>query len=466
MTEPAFILTFAAYFLTPNNIQMKFLKWLGFDPKKTTVRTEFVAGLTTFLTMSYILAVNPAMMSGIGMDGGAVFTATALSAFIATALMAFLARVPFALAPGMGINAFFAYTLVLGMGYTWQQALAAVFIEGLVFIVLTVCNVREAIVNSVPKTIRYAITAGIGLFIAFIGLKTAGLVISNEATLVSFGTWNAYSLLAFSGIILTAVLMKLRVKGAIFFSIILIAIIGIPLGITNIPDHFSPVSMPKSLAPTFLQFDFSKCMSLDFIVVVFSLIFMDLFDTLGTLVGVSIKGGLVDKDGTMPHLRPALLTDSIGTVAGSILGVSTVSTYVESATGIVAGGRSGLTALTTALLFLVAIFFSPIFLIIPGAATTSALVIVGVLMLESAKNIDFTDITESLPAFITIIMMPLTYSIAEGIILGLLTYVVVNLLSGNHRKLSLPMYLLAAFFLLRYVVNTIGIEKVSAALGI
>lgn len=432
----------------------------GFNPKTMTLRTEFIAGLTTFLTMSYILAVNPGLMETAGMDKAAAFTATAIASAFATILMAVLAKAPFALAPGMGINAFFAYSLVLGMGYTWEQALTAVLVEGVVFVALTVFNVREAIVNSIPETIRHAITAGIGLFIAFIGLKGAGMVVSHPATFVTLGEWNAASILAFVGIILGAVLMKLHIKGAIFYTIIAVTIIGIPLGVTHMPEGFNLVSMPHSIEPTFMKFDFSKLFTFDFAVVVFSLIFMDLFDTLGTLVGASTRAGMVEKDGRMPHLRPALMTDSIGTIFGAMLGTSTVTTYVESSTGIAAGGRSGMTALWTGVLFILALFFSPLFLMIPSAATTSALVIVGVLMLESGRKINYNDITESLPAFMTIIMMPLSYSIAEGIVLGMLTYVAVKMLTGRFRELSMTMYIIAFFFLLRYVVNQVGADNI------
>lgn len=429
----------------------KLLSLVGFDAKTMSIKTEMLGGLTTFLTMSYILAVNPDMMSLISMDKGAVFTATALASAIATLCMAFLARAPFALAPGMGINAFFAFTLVQGMGYSWETALTAVFIEGIVFIILTVFNIREAIVNSIPATIRYAISAGIGLFIAFIGLKNSGMVVSNPATFVTMGQWSTTTILAFVGIILAAVFTKLKIKGALFYTIIIMTLVGIPFGVTHLPENFSPISMPASLEPTFLKFDFSQLASFDMFVVIFSLIFMDLFDTLGTLVGASTKAGMINKDGTIQHLKPALLTDSIGTTIGSILGVSTVTTYVESTTGIAAGGRSGLTALTTAMLFLLALFLSPLFLIIPTAATTSALVIVGVLMIESLKKIDFSDITESLPAFVTIIMMPLCFSIAEGIVLGMLTYVFLNLFTGNYKKISITMYVLVLLFIIRYV---------------
>ncbi|MFA6832412.1 MAG: NCS2 family permease [Bacteroidaceae bacterium] len=432
---------------------MKILSWLGFNPKTMSVRTELTAGLTTFLTMSYILAVNPDIMGAIGMDKGSVFTATALSAAVATLVMAFLAKVPFALAPGMGINAFFAFTLVQGMGYSWETALAAVFIEGLVFLLLTIFNIREAIVDSIPETIRYAISGGIGLFIAFIGLKNCGLVVASPATFVTMGQWAPASVLAFCGIILTAVLMKLHFKGAIFYSIIIITLVGIPFGVTTLPDNFMPFSTPASMEPTFMKFDFSNIFSWDMVIIIFSLIFMDLFDTLGTLVGASLKANMVDKDGKMPHLRPALLTDSIGTMVGAVLGVSTVTTYVESTTGIAVGGRSGLTAATTAVCFLLALFFSPLFLLIPSAATTSALVIVGVLMMDTVRRIDFSDITESLPAFITIAMMPLTYSISEGMVLGLLSYVFVKVFSGQFKAVSLTMYILAILFLLRYILT-------------
>ncbi len=430
---------------------MRILSMLGYNPKTMNVRTEMMAGLTTFLTMSYILAVNPDILSAAQMDKGAVFTATALASAVGTLIMAFLAKVPFALAPGMGINAFFAFTLVQSMGYTWEEALTAVFIEGIIFVLLTICNIREKIVNSVPETIRYAISGGIGLFITFIGLTKSGIIVSSQATYVSLGAWTPTTILAFAGIILSAVLMKMHIRGALFYTILIITVIGIPLGVTTMPDNFIPVAAPHSIAPTFLKFDFSNIFSFNMIVIIFTLVFMDLFDTLGTLIGAAGKLDAIRDGKEAKYLKPALLSDSLATVAGAIFGTSTVTTFVESTTGIAEGGRSGLTSVVTALLFLVALFFSPVFLLIPSAATTCALVIVGVLMMESIIRIDFSDITESLPAFLTIVMMPLCYSIAEGIVMGMLSFVFLKMLTGQWRKVSITMYILAVLFILHYI---------------
>ena len=432
----------------------KFLSILGFEAGKHSVRVELLAGLTTFLTMSYILAVNPFILGETGMDKGALFSATVVAAAIATLVMAFYARLPFALASGMGLNAFFAYTLVLTLGYTWQQALAAVLFEGIIFILLTLFRVREAIVNAIPANLRYAISVGIGLFIAYIGLKNGGIIVANDATVTTLGQWNATSILAALGILLAGILMALKLRGALFYTIIIITLIGIPLGVTQIPEGFSLVSLPHSMAPIALKMDFSCFLSLDinYYVIVFTLLFMDLFDTLGTLIGASTSAGMVDKKtGKIHGLNRALMADAIGTTAGALCGTSTVTTYVESTTGIAAGGRTGLTSFTVAMLFLVALFFSPLFLIIPSAATTSALVIVGVLMTKTITNVNFNDFTEAVPAFITIITMPFTASISEGIVLGMLSYVLIKVCSGKHKEVSLMMYILAAFFVLKYI---------------
>jgi AGZA family xanthine/uracil permease-like MFS transporter len=433
------------------------LKYLGFDEAKHKVRTELMAGLTTFLTMSYILAVNPLILSEAGMDKGAVFSATVVAAAIATIVMAFYARLPFALASGMGLNAFFAYTLVIVMGFTWQQALAAVFVEGIVFILLTVFRVREAIVNAIPLNLRYAISVGIGLFIAIIGLKNGGIIVKSDATVTTLGPWTATSLLAMGGILLGGVLMALKVRGALFYTIIALTIIGIPFGVTQIPEGFTLLSMPASMEPVAFQLDFSRFLSLDleYYVIVFTLVFMDLFDTLGTLIGAATSAGMVEKNGRIHGLNRALMADAVGTTIGALCGTSTVTTYVESTTGIAAGGRTGLTSLTVAVLFLLALFFSPFFLIIPSAATTSALVLVGVLMMGSVTRIDLRDFTEALPCFITILMMPFTASIAEGIVLGMLSYVLVKVFCGRYREISVAMYILAVFFVLKYVAPLI-----------
>jgi AGZA family xanthine/uracil permease-like MFS transporter len=426
-------------------------KFLGFDKKTMTTRTEFIAGLTTFLTMSYILAVNPSILGTTGMDKGAVFTATALASAIATLLLAFMAKLPFAQAPSMALNAFFAFTLVEGMGYSWQTAITAMFIEGVIFILITFINVREIILNSIPMNLRYAISAGIGMFIAFIGLKNAGIIASNPSTFVQLGEFNATSVLAMAGILLSGALMIKKVKGSLFFSIIICTLIGIPLGVTQIPDHFLPVSMPHSLEPTFWKFDFHEFFTFDMAVTIFTLLFMNIFDTAGTLVGLAAKTGIMKDDGEIPKVKEAMMSDAIGTTIGAALGSSTITTYVESASGIAEGGRSGLTAFTTGILFLIALFFAPVFLLIPGAATTGALVIVGVLMMDSIKKIDMEDISEALPAFTTIIMMVFTYSIADGMIMGLLSYVLVKLLSGKYKEITIPMYILAALFILNYL---------------
>ena len=434
----------------------KLLSCLGFDPAKHSVRTELMAGAITFLTMSYILAVNPMILSAAGMDRAALFSATVVAAIVGTLVMAFYAKLPFALASGMGLNAFFAYTLVLQMGYSWQQALAAVFFEGVVFILLTAFKVREAIVDAIPLNLRYAISVGIGLFIAYIGMKSAGIVVGSEATLTALGPWTPSSLLAVAGVVMAGALMAFKVRGALFYTIICMTVIGIPLGITNLPDGFSIVSMPASMEPTAFHLDFSRFLSFDFnyLIVVFTLLFMDLFDTLGTLIGVSSISGMADpKTGNLPRMNRALMADAVATTAGALCGTTTVTTYVESATGIVAGGRTGLTSLTVALLFAVALFFSPIFLAVPAAATTCALVIVGVLMMKPMIYLDLSDITEALPAFVTIVIMPLTASISEGIVLGFLSYVAVKVVSGRFSQLSPVMYVLALFFVLKYIVN-------------
>ena len=427
-------------------------KIFGFNKQTMNLRTEIIAGITTFLTMSYILAVNPAMLSTTGMDKGAIFTATALAAAIATLLLACMAKLPFAQAPGMGLNAFFAFTLVQGMGYSWETALAAMFVEGLIFILITLLNVREIILNSIPVNLRHAISAGIGMFIAFSGLKNAGIIESNPSTFVALGHFTPISLLAIFGILLSAVLLIKKVKGALFYSILLCTIAGIPLGVTEIPENFIPVSMPHSIAPTFCKFDFEGFFTLDMAIIIFTLLFMNIFDTLGTLVGLATKTGIMDKDGHIPHVKEAMMSDAIGTTISSMLGSSTVTTYVESASGIAEGGRSGVTSLITGLLFILALFFAPVFLLIPGAATTGAFVLVGVFMMDSIGKINLSDISEALPAFVTIIMMVLTYSIANGIILGLLCYVLLKLFSGKHKQITLTMYILAILFIIDLIL--------------
>ena len=431
-----------------------FLSWLGFDAQKHSVKVEMMAGLTTFLTMSYILAVNPIILSETGMDKGAVFSATVIAAMVATLVMAFYAKMPFALASGMGLNAFFAYTLVLVMGFSWQEALAAVFIEGIFFILLTIFKVREAIVSSIPMNLRYSISVGIGLFIAFIGLKNGGIIVVNESTATGLGPWTTNSILAACGILLGAILLVMKVRGALFYTILIMTVIGIPFGITQIPENFSILSLPASLGPVAFKMDFSRFLSLDidYYIVIATLLFMDLFDTIGTLIGTSTAAGMVDKKtGKVQNLSKSLMADAVGTTVGALCGTSIVTTYLESTTGIAAGGRTGLTAFTVAVLFFLSLFFSPIFLMIPSAATTSALFLVGVMMLRQIIYIDFIDFSESMPCFATILMIPFTASISEGIILGMLSYVIVKMCTGRHRELTAMMYILATFFILKYL---------------
>ena len=430
-----------------------FEKYFKLKQNGTNPRIEIIAGITTFLTMAYILAVNPSILSATGMDQAALFTTTALASIVATLLMAFWAKLPFALAPGMGLNAFFAFTVVLGMGYSWQFALTAVLIEGVIFILLTIFNVREAIVNAIPKSVRLAISAGIGLFIAFIGLQNAGIVVNNEATLISLGDiTSGTALLGMIGLIITSVLVVKNVRGNLLIGIILTALIGIPMGLTQVKGF---VSLPPSIEPIFCKFEFEHIFTFDMLIVVFTFLFVDIFDTLGTLVGVSTKAKILDKDGNVPRIKQAFMADAIGTTAGAILGTSTVTTYVESAAGVTAGGKTGMTAFITAMCFVVALFFSPVFLAIPGAATAPALILVGLYMLEPIKQLDFSDFSESIPAFICIIAMPLAYSIAEGITLGVLSYVFINLISGNFKKISIGMYVLAVLFILKYIFNNL-----------
>ncbi|MCC8199881.1 MAG: NCS2 family permease [Tannerellaceae bacterium] len=426
-------------------------KLLGFNPATMNLKTECIAGLTTFLTMSYILAVNPDILSAAAMDKGAVFTATALSSAVATILLAFMAKLPFAQAPSMGINAFFAFTLVQGMGYSWESALAAIFLEGVIFILITFFNIREKVVHSIPLNLRYAISVGIGMFIAFIGLKNAGVIEANPATLVALGKFTPTSILALFGILLSAALMWKKVKGALFYSIMICTVIGVPLGVTVLPEDFTLISMPRSMAPTFLKLDFAPLLNLDMVIVILVLVFMDIFNTIGTLVGAAAQAGMMDKNGKVPHMKQALMADAIGTTVGALFGTSTVTTYVESTAGIAEGGRSGVTAFVTGLFFLVALFFSPVFLLVPGAATTGALVLVGVLMMQSIRDIDLSDISDALPAFIIILGMVLTYSIAEGIALGLLSYTFIKVFTGQYRKVSLTLYILTLLFILRYI---------------
>ncbi|MBQ0023514.1 MAG: NCS2 family permease [Prevotellaceae bacterium] len=423
-------------------------KLFGFDSKTMTISKEVIGGVTTFLTMAYILAVNPSILSAAGMDAGAVFTTTCIAAVVATLVMAFYAKMPFALAPGMGLNAFFAFTICGSMGYSWQFALTAVLLEGLIFILLTVTGLRTKIVESLPLVLRNAISPGIGLFIAFIGLKGAGIVDSSEATFVTLGDLHAPGvLLGAFGILLTAILLVKNVTGALLIGIVATTLIGIPLGVTNFNGVFDT---PPSIAPIVWQFDWKSIFTLDMLVCVFTFLFIDMFDTIGTLIGVSQRAGMVDKDGNIPHMEKAFMADAIGTTIGSMLGTSTVTTYVESAAGVNAGGRSGLTAFSAAICFALALFFAPFFLSIPAQATAPALVLVGVMMMSGVTNINFSNYLEAIPAFVCIALMPLTYSISDGILISLITYVLLYLFTGNYKQVNIGMYILAALFILKY----------------
>ena len=443
----------------------------------TDVRTEVMAGITTFMTMAYILAVNPSILSASGMDSGAVFTATALASAIATLLMAALSNYPFVLAPGMGLNAYFAYTVVLSMGYTWEMALAAVFVEGIIFLALSMTNVREQIFNSIPMNLKYAVSAGIGLFIAFIGLQNAHIVV-DSATLVGMYSFKAsvangmFSsegitvLLALIGVLITGVLLVKGVKGNILWGILITWALGIVCQLTGLyqinpeagfysllPDFSNGISIP-SLAPTFMKMDFSRVASLDFLVVMFAFLFVDMFDTLGTLIGVASKANMLDAQGRLPRIRGALLSDSVGTAVGAVLGTSTTTTFVESASGVAEGGRTGLTAVVAAILFALSLFLSPIFLAIPSFATAPALIVVGFLMLTSILKVNFEDYTEAIPAYVAVIAMPFMYSISEGIAMGILSYVVINLVTGKAKEKNITplMYVLAVLFVLKYIL--------------
>lgn len=428
-----------------------FEKALGFDPTKMQVKTELIAGATTFLTMSYVLAVNPAVLSSTGMDKGALFTATTIASAIATLLLAFMAKLPFAQAPSMGLNAFFAYTMCQTMGYSWQQSLAIMVVEGVVFLIITFFNVREMILNSIPETLRYAISAGIGMFIAFIGLKNAGIIVAKQGTFVGLGEFTPPCLLGIFAILLSGILMARNIKGSLFWSIIITTAVGIPFGVTEVPDNWLPVSLPQDISPVFCKFDFAGLMNLKTLLVVFSLLMVNIFDTIGTLMGLAEKTGIVRPDGSIPHVKEAMMSDAIATTCGAFLGSSTITTYVESASGIAEGGKSGLTSFTVGMLFIFSLFLSPIFLLIPSAATSGALVMVGVLMLDSIKEINLKDLSDSFPAFITMITMVLTYSIADGICLGILSYVFIKLFTGQYRQLNATLCVLSILFILNFM---------------
>lgn len=425
-------------------------KFFQLKENGTTVKTEVLAGLTTFLTMAYILIVNPLTLEAAGMDFGAVFTATALSAGIATLVMALVAKLPFALAPGMGLNAFFAYTVCLGMGYSWEFALTAVFLEGIIFLVLTFLNVREAIINCIPANIKKAISVGIGLFIAFIGLQNAKMIVNNDAVLLGLGSISSPEfILALIGLVVTAILLAFKVKGALLIGIIAGTVAGFPLGLTQAP---AGSWAPPSLEPIFFKFDFSQILTVDMFIVLFTFLLVDMFDTVGTLIGVSTKAGILTKDGKVPRAKQALLADAIGTTVGACLGTSTVTTYVESAAGVEEGGKTGLTALTAAILFFAALFLSPLFLMIPSAATAPALILVGLFMITPVKDMELNDMTEALPAFLTMFMMPLTYSISEGIVFGILSYVILKACTGKAKEVPPLTYAVAVIFLIKFFI--------------
>ena len=433
----------------------------------TTVGRELVAGLTTFLAMAYILAVNPGMLGLTGMNPSAVFTATAVSAAVATLVMAFIANLPVALAPGMGLNAFFTFTVVRGMGCTWQLALTAVLVEGIIFILLSLCGIREAIIKSIPDNLKKAVAVGIGLFIAIIGLANAGIVSSQTGTIIGFVTFkmeNAAALLAIIGLIITIILYTLKVPGAILIGIVITTLIGIPMGVTKIPEGFKAVSAPD--APYFFAFDWKgTCIGADgafsiavlgkFIVILITFLFTDLFDTIGTLLGVAEQGNLKDKDGNVLNAKGALLADSVGTVVGACLGTSTVTSYVESSAGVGTGGRTGLASVFTAVLFLVSLLFSQVFLLIPSAATAPALIFVGYLMMKSVVDIKFDDPTEGIPAFITIITMPFAYSISKGIMYGIITYVITKICAKKTKEIPVVTWVLAVIFLAEIIFEAV-----------
>lgn len=428
-------------------------KTFGMDPAKHSIRTEIIAGITTFLTMAYILAVNPSIFGALatqGMPTDAVFTATALAAIVGCLVMSIYAKKPFGLAPGMGLNAFFVFTVCLGMGHSWQMALTAIFLEGILFILLTITNVRKLIVDAIPMNLKRAIGAGIGLYIAFIGLKSAGIIVSSESTSVTLGTLSdSTSLLAIIGLLLTSVLVILKVRGGMLLGILVTTVIGIPMGVT----HFNGLlSTPPSISSIFCQFEWSQIFSWDMVAIVFTFLFIDMFDTIGTVVGVSVKSGMVDEKGNVDGINKVLMADAVATIAGAMFGTSTTTTYIESASGVSEGGRTGLTSFTIAVCFAIALLFSPLFLAIPGAATGPVLFIVGVMMAAPVKEIDWEDYSEAIPAFVTMLLMPLAYSISDGIMLGMISYVVINALTGKFKKVSVTMWILAVLFVLRYVL--------------
>lgn len=419
----------------------------------TTVRTEMIAGIITFLTMSYVLVVNPNILGGTGMDKAALFTATAIASILGTLFMAFIPNLPIAQAPGMGLNSFFAFSVVLGLGYSWQMALTAVFIEGIIFIILTLFNVRELIVKTIPLTIKEAIPVGIGLFITLIGMKNAGLVIANKDTIISLGDIANHNVwVALIGLVVTAVLYIRNVYGSFFIGIAVATVCAAIFGLVHMPQD-GIFSLPPDISPIFMHFSFEKIFSLDMVIVVFTFLFVNLFDTIGTLLAVANKAGLTDKDGNFPQIKKALLADALATTFGAIVGTSTVTSYVESASGVAAGGRTGLTAVSTAVMFALALFLAPLFLMVPAAATSPALIIVGLFMISSVININFNDMSEALPAFLTITMMPFTFSIANGIVFGMLSYVIIKVLVGKFKHISITMWVIFALLLFKLVLE-------------
>lgn len=440
-------------------------RWFKLEENGTSIKVEWMAGLTTFMTMAYILAVNPDMLSSTGMDKGALFTATALAAIVGTLAMALLANLPFALAPGMGLNAIFAFTICGALGASWQTALTAVLIEGLIFIALTFLHVREAIIDAIPLPIKHAISVGIGLFIAFIGFNNSGIVTTGMSALpdgnlvgliVALGDLTSPGpLVAIAGIIITGALLALRVKGAILYGILASTVLSIPMGLISF-EGFNLVQMPPSIAPIFMQFSFENVFTTDMLLIMFTLLFVDMFDTVGTLIGVSDRAGMLDENGKVPRAKQALLADAIGTTVGACLGTSTVTTYVESAAGVTEGGRTGLTALSTAFFFGLALFFSPLFLMVPAAATAPALVIVGMFMMAPVSKIHWDDFTEAIPAFLTFVMMPFSYSIADGITFGIISYVTIKLFTNRAKEIPWLTYVLALLLVVKYVIKFLG----------
>lgn len=434
-----------------------FEKLFKLKEHKTNVRTEMVAGIITFLTMSYILVVNPNILSASGMDRSALFTATAMAAILGTLFMAFIPNLPIAQAPGMGLNSFFAFSVVLGLGYSWQTALTAVFIQGIIFVILTFFNVRELIVKSIPNTIKYAIPVGIGLFITFLGLQNAGIIVRDENTMITLGAMsNPHVWVALLGLILTAVLYYKRVHGAFLIGIASATIFAVILGLVDLPQG-SLVALPPDVSPVFLKFEWGNMFTFDMLVVVFTFLFVNLFDTIGTLLGVASKIGIADKNGSFPQIKKALFADALGTTFGAILGTSTVTSYVESASGVAVGGRTGLTALSTAIMFALALFLAPIFLMVPASATAPALILVGLFMITSVVKINFDDMSEALPAFLTMVMMPFAFSIAQGIIFGMLSFVFIKALSGKWKHISVTMWVIFVLFIVKMVLDGMSV---------